>query len=68
MVPDAGPAQAPPRPSAPAGPDAARTQARAQTPAVYEPARRVLRILPFGAGLALVGLGLGFLGLRLRRD
>lgn len=27
----------------------------------------VLRVLPLGAGLLLVGLGLGFLGLRLRR-
>jgi hypothetical protein len=32
--------------------------------AAYVPARRVL---PLGAGLALVGLGLGFLGVRLRR-
>ncbi|MGW5349360.1 hypothetical protein ACWERV_02425 [Streptomyces sp. NPDC004031] len=28
---------------------------------------RVLRVLPLGAGMMLVGLGLGFLGLRLRR-
>jgi len=39
-----------------------------QSASVYEPARRVLRVLPLGAGLALVGLGLGFLGLRLRRS
>ncbi|MFI1091669.1 hypothetical protein [Streptomyces sp. NPDC020917] len=34
---------------------------------VYGSARRAMRVLPLGAGLALVGLGLGFLGLRLRR-
>ncbi|WNI16722.1 hypothetical protein [Actinacidiphila sp. ITFR-21] len=33
-----------------------------------EPARRVMRVVPLGAGLLLVGLGLGFLGLRLRRS
>ncbi|MDJ0340285.1 hypothetical protein QMK19_00835 [Streptomyces sp. H10-C2] len=33
-----------------------------------EPAGHSLHVLPLGAGLALVGLGLGFLGLRLRRS
>jgi hypothetical protein len=40
---------------------------RDQAESVYEPARRVLRVLPLGAGIELVGLGLGFLGLRMRR-
>ncbi len=31
------------------------------------PVGRVLEVLPLGAGLVLIGLGLGFLGLRLRR-
>ncbi|NBM15906.1 hypothetical protein GUY61_09640 [Streptomyces sp. GC420] len=34
-----------------------------------EPSRasgQVLDVLPFGAGLTLIGLGLGFIGLRLR--
>jgi hypothetical protein len=37
---------------------------------VYEPARRALRVLPLGAGFALIGLGLGlgFLGWRMRRS
>jgi len=29
---------------------------------------RVRRLLPLGAGILLLGLGLGSLGLRLRRD
>ncbi|MCZ4118025.1 hypothetical protein [Streptomyces sp. H39-S7] len=29
---------------------------------------RAVSVLPLGAGLTLVGLGLGFLGLRLRRS
>jgi hypothetical protein len=33
----------------------------------YEPGRRVEHVLPLGMGLALVGLGIGFLGWRLRR-
>lgn len=43
-----------------AGPERPRDQV-----AAYIPARRVL---PLGAGLALIGLGLGFLGIRLRRQ
>ncbi|MFD8071750.1 hypothetical protein OG937_23020 [Streptomyces sp. NBC_00510] len=35
--------------------------------AVQVPVGRVLEVLPLGAGLVLIGLGLGFLGLRLRR-
>ncbi|MDX3096365.1 hypothetical protein PV417_17730 [Streptomyces sp. ME19-03-3] len=35
--------------------------------AVRTPEGRVLEVLPLGAGLVLIGLGLGFLGLRLRR-
>ncbi|MFC4034231.1 hypothetical protein ACFO3J_22540 [Streptomyces polygonati] len=33
----------------------------------YAPTRRAMRVLPMGVGLVLVGLGFGFLGLRLRR-
>ena len=33
----------------------------------FDPDGPVMRVLPLGAGLILVGLGLGFLGLRLRR-
>ncbi|POX42140.1 hypothetical protein C3486_06610 [Streptomyces sp. Ru73] len=36
-------------------------------PYTTERAARVARVLPFGAGLALTGLGLAFIGLRLRR-
>ncbi|MFF3562293.1 hypothetical protein ACFYXS_19860 [Streptomyces sp. NPDC002574] len=35
--------------------------------AVPSPTGRVLEVLPLGAGLLLIGLGLGFLGWRLRR-
>ncbi|MDX3214710.1 hypothetical protein PV318_04000 [Streptomyces sp. ME02-6991-2B] len=35
--------------------------------AVRTPEGWVLEVLPLGAGLVLIGLGLGFLGLRLRR-
>ncbi|WP_069813490.1 hypothetical protein [Streptomyces sp. TP-A0874] len=34
---------------------------------VTEPSGRLLRVLPLGTGFALVGLGLGFFGIRLRR-
>jgi hypothetical protein len=50
----------PPAAAEPVGRPASERQAASS----YEPVRRVL---PLGAGLALVGLGLGFLGLRLRR-
>ncbi|RPF34894.1 hypothetical protein [Streptomyces sp. TLI_185] len=44
----------------------------AQRPAAHaaeQPAEPVLRILPLGSGLVLIGLGLGlaFIGLRMRR-
>jgi hypothetical protein len=51
-----------PTPAAPRSP-----KADPDSDSVYGSARRVMRVLPLGAGLALVGLGLGFLGLRLRR-
>ncbi|WP_202234868.1 hypothetical protein [Actinacidiphila reveromycinica] len=49
---------------APAG--AAPEQAGQAVPFVTA-GRPVPRVLPLGAGLVLVGLGLGFLGWRLRR-
>jgi hypothetical protein len=52
----------------PAASAAARQEPGQRSASVYEPARRVLRMGPLGAGLILVGLGLGFLGLRLRRS
>ncbi|WP_329176758.1 hypothetical protein [Streptomyces sp. NBC_01477] len=59
-VEESGPTAVPPAPAAPE----AEQQGSASS---YEPGRRVLRVLPLGAGMMLVGLGLGFLGLRLRR-
>ncbi|MFH8564655.1 hypothetical protein [Streptomyces sp. NPDC017988] len=44
------------------------TVADAGQPAAPEPVLPGLRVLPLGGGLVLIGLGLGFLGLRLRRD
>ncbi|MFJ7942877.1 hypothetical protein ACIQ6K_04260 [Streptomyces sp. NPDC096354] len=32
-----------------------------------QPAARQVQLVSLGAGIALIGLGLGFLGLRLRR-
>lgn len=65
LVPDTGTgavsAAPQPVPAAPAVGD------RGQAEPVDEPARRVLKVLPLGAGIELVGLGLGFLGLRMRR-
>lgn len=60
-APDAGPSPAA------SGVPAARPAGDEQAEPLYAPARRVLRVLPLGAGLALVGLGIGFLGWRLRR-
>lgn len=51
-------------PAVSASPGSAEQEPSAST---YQPGRRVLRVLPLGAGLMLIGLGLGFLGLRLRR-
>ncbi|MEU7578444.1 hypothetical protein AB0B50_12645 [Streptomyces sp. NPDC041068] len=39
----------------------------AMDPGPEGPVLPVPRVLPFGGGLVLIGLGLGFLGLRLRR-
>jgi hypothetical protein len=60
-APDAGPAPAT------SGAPVAQPAGDEQAEPLYAPARRVLRVLPLGAGLALVGLGIGFLGWRLRR-
>lgn len=58
-------------------PVAADPQARPEQPAAPpgsplvrpdERSGQVLQVLPFGAGLACLGLGLGMVGLRLRRD
>ncbi|MGW9129490.1 hypothetical protein [Streptomyces sp. NPDC055681] len=35
--------------------------------ALEQPAVRQVRLVSLGTGIALIGLGLGFLGLRLRR-
>ncbi|MCM2420493.1 hypothetical protein [Streptomyces sp. RKAG293] len=54
-------------PKAPA-PAAAASVAPAVDEEAGDPVGRAVSVLPLGAGLALVGLGLGFLGLRLRRS
>jgi hypothetical protein len=41
---------------------------KAHKGSMTEPVGRVLRVLPLGTGLAFVGLGIGFLALRLRRN
>ncbi|MFE5736847.1 hypothetical protein [Streptomyces celluloflavus] len=63
-----------PTPTAPAGPPSATPEttdgeqpATTGPSALENPAARVERVLPMGAGLALTGLGLAFFGLRLRR-
>ncbi|MFF2806016.1 hypothetical protein ACFVT2_02355 [Streptomyces sp. NPDC058000] len=56
------PAPAPAPDNAVAGPEPA-----ASPYALDAPGARVERVLPMGAGMALTGLGLAFLGLRLRR-
>ncbi|MEU1307495.1 hypothetical protein ABZ419_01125 [Streptomyces cinnamoneus] len=61
-----------PRPPGGAAPAHQPARERAREP-VRDPARRadpadrVIRVLPLGTGMALTGLGLGFLALRLRR-
>lgn len=63
LLPDAegaGPTSAPPAPAAPG-------VGQQEPSAPYGTGHRVRRLLPLGVGLTLVGLGLGFLGLRLRR-
>ncbi|MEU4885725.1 MULTISPECIES: hypothetical protein [Streptomyces] len=49
-----------------AGPDSA-TDSGTDAPAGVRTGRPAMRVLPLGTGLVLVGLGLGFIGLRLRR-
>ncbi|MEU6661577.1 hypothetical protein [Streptomyces sp. NPDC046821] len=44
------------------------TAARTPSHAVADPAIPAVGVLPLGAGLVLVGLGLCFLALRLRRN
>ncbi|MEU4209775.1 hypothetical protein AB0F13_07195 [Streptomyces sp. NPDC026206] len=56
------PAVRTPQPPAYAPGRAARAPARRA-----DPADRVMRVLPLGTGMALTGLGLGFIALRLRR-
>lgn len=58
------PVPALPKAPAPAGPSVAPTVDEE----AGDPVGRAVSVLPLGAGLALVGLGLGFLGLRLRRS
>lgn len=55
-----------PTTSLPAGSRKETGDARATSP--FDRGGPVMRMLPLGAGLVLVGLGLGFLGLRLRRS
>ncbi|MEU6113944.1 hypothetical protein ABZ840_05175 [Streptomyces sp. NPDC047117] len=59
----------PPDGSPATGPTATdrETAGALRPPYAAERAARVARVLPFGAGLALTGLGLAFIGLRLRR-
>lgn len=68
-----GRAEPPQIPGDGSGPPPATVPVRVEEPqdqgpaAVRAPVGRVLEVLPLGAGLVLIGLGLGFLGLRLRR-
>jgi hypothetical protein len=62
------PGETDPAPSAPVPVHIEEPQGQDQGPAaVQAPTGRVLQVLPLGAGLVLIGLGLGFLALRLRR-
>ncbi|MER8005224.1 hypothetical protein [Streptomyces sp. NPDC094149] len=56
-------------PAVPATPEASSGRDRQAVTRAVAPAEPVLRILPLGSGLVLIGLGLGlaFVGLRLRR-
>ncbi|MEI5098843.1 hypothetical protein RB200_09485 [Streptomyces sp. PmtG] len=56
-----------PRPDPPPSADAADAAGAFRRHAATGPPIPGLRVLPLGAGLVLIGLGLGFLGLRLRR-
>ncbi|WP_031512783.1 hypothetical protein [Streptomyces sp. NRRL F-5123] len=62
-MPDAG--STGPAPTATTLPAPAAARGGSASDAAREP--RVFRVLPLGVGMVLVGLGLGFLGLRLRR-
>jgi hypothetical protein len=59
----------PRQPPEPIAPPSTRPQPVEQAGEAESPAEPVLRIMPLGSGLVLIGLGLGlaFLGLRLRR-
>ncbi|MFH8367883.1 hypothetical protein [Streptomyces sp. NPDC018031] len=75
-------ARASARPSVPAAPppyahdraadrlteQAARTVAEEARADAAKPPGRVMRVLPLGTGMALTGVGLAFIGLRLRRS
>ncbi len=67
----AAPARPTPHGTAPSGgvPGGGGTSTveRAAEPAVRAPSGRVLRVLPLGTGLALLGMGIGVIGVRLRR-
>lgn len=66
---DPDPAADSPAPSPAATPAAEPAPAPdSDSDSVYGTARRAMRVLPLGAGFALVGLGLGFLALRMRRN
>ncbi|MCK7623853.1 hypothetical protein MUU72_12210 [Streptomyces sp. RS10V-4] len=62
QVPSPVPEQDPGTPATKAGPGASAGPYSLETPGAH-----VERVLPMGAGMALTGLGLAFLGLRLRR-
>ncbi|MGA4850091.1 hypothetical protein ACOBQB_29050 [Streptomyces sp. G5(2025)] len=66
--PSAPPPSVPPRDTGQVHVTQHDTVADAGRPAPTEPVLPALRVLPLGGGLILIGLGLGFLGLRLRRD
>ncbi|WP_049719117.1 hypothetical protein [Streptomyces caatingaensis] len=66
-VPDPSPSPTPSSPAPPPGPVRAEGRAAARGDASGAPPEHVMRVLPLGTGLTLTGLGIGFLGLRLRR-
>lgn len=64
---DEVPPESDPVPAVTPPPDAFPEPGRTSRQALDEPAVRQVQQVSLGAGIALVGLGLGFLGLRLRR-
>ncbi|WP_159450240.1 hypothetical protein [Actinacidiphila paucisporea] len=64
LLPDAEETGPTPAPSASVAPGVGQQEPSASS---FASGRRVVRVLPLGAGMLMVGLGLGFLGLRLRR-